>query len=235
MSTFLCTPAWTSEDGDDRGRAADRAGGVHAQQRLPGGAERVGQEQLGHHHALEQVRRLADDDRVDLVERHLGVLEGAVDRLAAAVPPWRRPRAWRGGGSGPRRSRRPAACPSLALPFTGHHADEVLLQRRPGGGVAERLRRLARPDPLRGLADPDAAGGEHRVAGQRAARGVDPYVVTQAQLGAEDQLLVAERRVQLGHLDAVEVGGGRRALRRRGSASGRGSPCSSGPRSAPGS
>ena len=41
---------------------------MHAQQRLAGRAERVGEVQLGHHHALEQVGRLADHDRVDVVE-----------------------------------------------------------------------------------------------------------------------------------------------------------------------
>ena len=40
----------------DPGRAADRARRVHPQQRLADGAQRVGQVQLGHHHALEQVR-----------------------------------------------------------------------------------------------------------------------------------------------------------------------------------
>ena len=38
-----------------------------------------------------------------------------------------------------------------------------------------------------------------------AARRVDRDVVAEAELGAQDQLLVAERRVQLGDLDAVEV------------------------------
>ena len=53
---------------DDRGRPADRAGRVHPQQRLAGRAERVGQEQLRHHHALEQVRGLAEHHRVDVGE-----------------------------------------------------------------------------------------------------------------------------------------------------------------------
>ena len=42
---------------------------------------------------------------------------------------------------------------------------------------------------------------------ERAARRVDRDVVAEAELGAQDQLLVAERRVQLGDLDAVEVDG----------------------------
>jgi hypothetical protein len=54
---------------DDAGRAAYRTRRVHPQQRLTDGAEGVGQVRLGHHHALEQVRRLADHDRVDLRHR----------------------------------------------------------------------------------------------------------------------------------------------------------------------
>ena len=100
--------------GDDRGRAADRAGGVHADQRLARGAERLGEEQLGHHHALEQVGRLADDDRVDVVEADVGVGRAPGRSPRGTGRRSRRPRAWPGGGSGPRRSRRLAASPSVA-------------------------------------------------------------------------------------------------------------------------
>ena len=93
----------------------------------------------------------------------------------------------------------------LSRPFHGHRADEVLLEGRPARRVREHLRRLAGPDPLGRLADADAAGGEHRVGGQRAAGRVDPDVVAQSELAAQDQLLVAERRVQLGDLDTVQV------------------------------
>ena len=55
--------------GDDRRRAADAAGGVDAHDRLAGRAERVGEVQLRHHHALEHVGRLADDDGVDVARR----------------------------------------------------------------------------------------------------------------------------------------------------------------------
>ena len=37
---------------------------------------------LGHHHALEEVGGLADDDGVDVVHRHVGVGERPVDGLA---------------------------------------------------------------------------------------------------------------------------------------------------------
>ena len=50
--------------------------------RLAGRSERLGEVQLGHHDALEQIGRLADDDRVDVVERQLGVGQRAVDGLA---------------------------------------------------------------------------------------------------------------------------------------------------------
>ncbi len=49
---------------------------------FPDGGERVGEPQLWHHDALEHVRRLADDDRVDLVHRRVGVGESTIDRLA---------------------------------------------------------------------------------------------------------------------------------------------------------
>ena len=48
--------------------------------------------------------------------------------------------------------------------------------------------------------DPGQPGGEHRVAAQRPARRVDPDVVPQAQRAAQQDLLVRERRVQLGHV-----------------------------------
>ena len=66
---------------EDGGVGADAAGGVHADHRLPGAAHRVGQEQLGLHHALELVRGLAEHDRLDVVPPHLGVVEGAAGRL----------------------------------------------------------------------------------------------------------------------------------------------------------
>ena len=67
--------------GDDRGRAADAAGGVHAEDRLAVGTQRVGQVHLRHHQAFELVGRLADDDGVDVLPGHLGVVEGALTGL----------------------------------------------------------------------------------------------------------------------------------------------------------
>ena len=184
---------------------------------LPDGAERLGEEQLGHHHALEQVGRLADDDGVDVVERHVGVRERPVDGLAAQA--------------GHRDVLALGAVVGLAdadhgggllghqfRPFQGGHR-RFCWRAGPRRRVADRLADLAGPDPRGGLADADAAAGEHRVAGERAARGVDRDVVGEAELAAQDQLLVAERRVQLGHLDA---GRGRAPAAARGGRGGAG-------------
>ena len=67
--------------GHHAGRAADAARGVHPQHRLAHRAERIGEVKLGHHHALEHVRGLADHDRVDVRPSHPGVLERALGRL----------------------------------------------------------------------------------------------------------------------------------------------------------
>ena len=63
------------------GRAADRARGVHAEHRLAVRAERIGEVQLRLHHALEQIGRLAQHDRVDVGPVELRVLERAGRRL----------------------------------------------------------------------------------------------------------------------------------------------------------
>ncbi len=68
---------------DDDGRAADAAGGVHPEHGLAGGAEGVGEEQLGLHDPFEGVGCLADDHRVDVLPGQAGVLEGPDGGLAA--------------------------------------------------------------------------------------------------------------------------------------------------------
>ena len=67
---------------DDRGRSTHRACGMDADQWLVGRPHCVGHEQLGHHDALEEVGRLADDDGIDVVERRSRVGQRAVDGLA---------------------------------------------------------------------------------------------------------------------------------------------------------
>ena len=81
VSTRSWMPACTSWLATMRGRAADAARGVHPEQRLARRAERVGQVQLGHHHALEEVGRLADHDGVDVGPGHLGVGQRTRRRL----------------------------------------------------------------------------------------------------------------------------------------------------------
>src|SRR5690606_26097584 len=67
--------------GDERRRAADRAGGVDPEQGLAHRADGLREVELGHHHALEEVGRLAEDDGVDVGPGHLGVLQGLDHRL----------------------------------------------------------------------------------------------------------------------------------------------------------
>ena len=71
---------------DARG-AADGARGVHAEHRLARGAERVGEVELGLHHAFEQVGRLADDDRVDVGTRSSRRRRARASRPRAPSPP----------------------------------------------------------------------------------------------------------------------------------------------------
>ncbi len=106
---------------------------------LPDRAQGVGQVQLGHHDALEEVGGLADDDGVDVGPRHLGVVEGPRGRLADEA------------------GDRHVAAGGLVLrladaddgdSFLAHHvpfqdADEVLLQARARGGVGHARSRVA--------------------------------------------------------------------------------------------
>src|SRR4051794_7520151 len=64
------------------GRATDAARCVHAHHRLAHRTESVGEIELRHHHAFEHVRRLADDDRVDVRPGEPGVLERTQRGLA---------------------------------------------------------------------------------------------------------------------------------------------------------
>jgi hypothetical protein len=64
--------------------------------------------------------------------------------------------------------------------------------------VAERAVGAARHDLLRGPADPGQPSGEHGVTAEHAAGGADADVVTDAERAAQQNLLVGERRVELG-------------------------------------
>src|SRR4051794_28287012 len=75
---------------------------------------------------------------------------------------------------------------------------------------------VAGPHLAGGFADAVETGGEQRVGGESPTGRVDAYVVAELQGLLEDQLLVGERRVQLGEVDAVDPGGrtGRGGARR---------------------
>ena len=96
---------------------------------------------------------------------------------------------------------------SGALPVGVEDAHEVLLQGRARRRVAERACE-ASPDQICLAASPIRMPPPENIGlpASGAAGRVDRDVVGQPELAAQDQLLVAERRVQLGDLDAVEVG-----------------------------
>ena len=127
---------------DDRRRAADRAGGVHADHRLADRAERVGEVELRHRDALEHVGRLADHDRVDVGPRHARVFERLERGLAHEA--------------GHRHVLARGAVvrlpdPDDCNPIAGHQlltlqdAHQVLLQARTRRRVRDAALRLARP------------------------------------------------------------------------------------------
>src|SRR5258708_29839890 len=117
---------------------------------------------------------------------------------------------------------RTAACCFTVSPLpartvsTGlHDTHKVLLQGGAAGGVTERAVGPAGNDLPRRRPDPGQAGGEHRVAAERAAGGVHIGGIAQAQDVTQKNLLVGERRVQSGGADAGRPGraaglGGRR-------------------------
>ena len=155
---------------DDGGRSADRARGVHPDQWLAGSADRVGHEQFGHHDALEEVGRLADDDGVDVVERRTRVFECLVDGLAHQAV--HRDVLALGdvlGLPGPENRSELSRHATSAL----QDCDQILLQRRATGGVSQHARRRAIEDVAGGEADAFEPGREHRVGGQRPARRID--------------------------------------------------------------
>src|SRR5258708_22253081 len=74
-----------------------------------------------------------------------------------------------------------------------HDTHKVLLQGGAAGGVTERAVGPARNDLPRRRPDPGQAGGEHRVAAERAAGGGHIGGIAQAQGLTQKNLLVAER------------------------------------------
>src|SRR3954452_18554604 len=93
-----------------------------------------------------------------------------------------------------------ASAPS-AVPF--EHDDHVLLQARTARRVGDPALRFAVGDAPGDLADADQTRAHHRVRLECAARRVDRRVAVELQRLGEDQLLVAELRVQLGNVDVA--------------------------------
>ena len=193
---------------DDPGRPADRAGRVHPQQRLAGGAERVGQVQLGHHHALEQVGRLADHDRVDVrqrrpasasarstASRHSPAIDTSVRRVRCWVWPTPRTAARCRVTAGPP-SRRRGSAAGRGRWWRG---------RAPGRPGRTKISRAAIPIRARPAAN---IGLPHSAPPDGLTRTPSP----RPSAAAQQDLLVGERRVQLGDVDAGRAG---RAARRR--------------------
>ena len=98
--------------------------------------------------------------------------------------------------------------------FCCRHGPDVAWRQHPAG--------VAVADAGGGLADADEPGGHDRIGGERAARRVHDHVVGEAQRVAQDQLLVRERRVQLGDVDRC------RRRRRRAAGHARSTPMSRG-------
>ena len=198
----------------DRGRAADRAGGVHPDQRLAGRADRVGHEQLGHHHALEEVGRLADDDGVDVVERRHRSRPAPCRWPRAPGRSSRRPCAWRRTWSArcpePRR-----VCSAIATFSPSMTATRFCCSAGPL--VAWASTRCAEPSKMCRAAKPMRSRPAENI-GLAASAPPDGLIfvdAVQADRLGEDQLLVAERRVELGDVDRAGVTAGRRLRRRR--------------------
>src|SRR6201992_1422271 len=95
---------------------------------------------------------------------------------------------------------RAGGAPRSAILFPFQHGDEILLQHRTAGRVRQHPSRGAVENVLCRKADPLQPGREHRVGGKCAARRVDLRRRRQPDGLGQDELLMAERRVDLGHL-----------------------------------
>ena len=198
-STRWCRPASTRCDGDDAGGAADRAGGVHAEHRLARRAERVGEVELGLHHALEQVGGLAERRRRRCRPVICGVVERAERGLADETAEGHVPAAASCGGSGRcRRSRTVGG--SLSRPLPGCRPGSVAGTDPTSSG---RARGAAR---RRGSWSAASATRTRPVAmiGLAASGPPDGFTATSAprpSASTQQRLLVGERGLELGHLD----------------------------------
>ena len=147
---------------------------------------------------------LPEDDGVDVVHRHLGVVERPEDGLAhqsaeGHVEPAGLVVGLTDPDDGTRRRAhdRPSR---MQMRFCCRHG--------PAGGVGQGPGATAE-DVVGGVADAAQTGGHDRIGPQRASRGVDGDVVTEAEHRAQEQLLVGEGGLQLGHLDRAVAESGR--------------------------
>ena len=174
-------------------------GGVHAEQRLAGRAEGVGQVQLGHHHALEEVGGLADDDGVDVGPASSRRRRARGRRPRARARPSRRRRGWPGASSARCRRRRRVSLP-ISPPLPGR---ETRFCCRHGPDVAWATPRVASPSMIRWATSPMRVRPATIIglAASAPPDGLTLRVVAEPERVAQDQLLGAERGVQLGDVD----------------------------------
>ncbi len=165
---------------------------------MPTAPERRRQVELGHHHALEHVGRLAHDDGVDVRETQPGVLQGGQRRLAHQ-PGDRDVLPLRLG----HRLAHSDDCAQL-----GHHTPSRTHTRfccRHGPEVAWATARSAAPDQM-ARADSPMRMSPADIIGLAASAPPDGFTidaVAEAQCLGEDQLLVGVGGVQLGPIDRL--------------------------------
>ena len=123
-------------------------------------APSAGEVQLGHHHALEEVRALPmTTASMSAHDIWASSRRWAASRTSPAIDTSPRTAVC---ASGRRRRWQLVPCPSLTL----QDAHEVLLQAHTRGGVADGPVGLAGRDAGGGLAEADEAGGHDRVGGE---------------------------------------------------------------------
>ena len=193
--------------GHDGRRPAHRSGGVHPHHGLAHRPEGRGQVELGHHDALEHVRRLADDHGVDVATSPSRRPRGPGWPPRGRARRWRRPRAWPRAGSGPTpiTAQRSAITPpfaSAAGGLGGQGTDQVLLQTRPRGGVGQ-APVDAVPSMIRSAASPmrTSPATMRPLAARAPPDGLTATASARPERVAQDQLLVGEGGVELGHVD----------------------------------
>ena len=165
---------------------------------LPVQPERVGQVQLGHHHALEEVGRLADHDRVDVVPGHAGVGQRPLRRLAHEP------------------DHRHVASRGLVLGLSDADDGDSLFGHqfspssthtrfccRHGPLVAWATPRFTRPSAMRAATSPMRMSPAVSIglAASAPPDGLTSASPSRSERRPQDHLLMAERRVQLGHVD----------------------------------